>query len=504
MKRIVCIISLLFPFFSHAMELKDDSDTIAIINGSSEDLDKFFRDIECHAGYTAKNRTLRDLSMFLTTLPVTKKTQNYIDYAHGWLAETAFKSRTNHELYYEPNSKCREKSLTVEGDNVIKRYTDEQTLTYKELNMRLLCGKLRPTDGQLAKELKSFIGWQTPKWVGKTFRGALHSPLEIFQWFHAGKFFLPSFVSTSKNINGILYEPYSETKKSTTPRQNVVIEIDNQDWPMFSTIIQKHQTDLPGEEEVLFSCFNIFKWGGLRIHRDKNNNEQIVISLKVLNHDENRDIDSHVLTGDIQKLDTAWLKEQKQFSNRYLSPTSFKEEFNNLLRAYFEKYEQKGHKEFSDWLNEHNINFTVIETRLSNYGGEINGVEVDAFKMESAVNDGAEKKQAANRPASRSMTLSRIERKEEPSPAPVMHRQIFFDDKAAEPFVEEVKIPEPQPKALLTEDERKVLGRFGFPADNIPPFDAAFRRWRELTESAPDQAEEIGENYQRILEIVNK
>lgn len=86
----------------------------------------------------------------------------------------------NYEDFYTQRTKERE--VTDEGKEVIRRYTSEDGWWCTRINLELATDLIpvEPPEHHLfVKQLKCCIGWQTPKHKGLVYRGALHSPMEV-------------------------------------------------------------------------------------------------------------------------------------------------------------------------------------------------------------------------------------------------------------------------------------------------------------------------------------
>jgi hypothetical protein len=154
-------------------------------------------------------------------------------------------------------------------------------------------------------ELKACLGWQTPKWSGLAWRGALHSPVELFMMATKGTFvapqhspllgifFIPSFVSTSISPKCIIFDrfkrrDYDEEIKTGMPKghQNCIFEFDTSEWPDFSSLLlDPSQAEYcETERENLLSCYNVYEWVGYQMIK-YNGKEAPLIRLKIRNYD---------------------------------------------------------------------------------------------------------------------------------------------------------------------------------------------------------------------------
>jgi hypothetical protein len=97
------------------------------------------------------------------------------------------------------------------------------------------------------------------------------SPSEIAAYETKNMFFIPSFTSTSKSM------PFKD--------KNTLFHIDiSPEWSKFCMEIQPEHTKYAGEEEVLFSCYNLYRY-----QRTEKSNGQRIIRLLLMNYDKHFD-----------------------------------------------------------------------------------------------------------------------------------------------------------------------------------------------------------------------
>ena len=98
--------------------------------------------------------------------------------------------------------------------------------------------------------------------------GADMSPSEIEAYETNDIFFIPSFTSTSKS------RPFKN--------KNTLFHIDiSPEWSKFCMEIQPEHTKYPGENEVLFSCYNLYQY-----ERTEKSNGQRIIKLRLMNYEK--------------------------------------------------------------------------------------------------------------------------------------------------------------------------------------------------------------------------
>lgn len=192
---------------------------------------------------------------------------------------------------------------------------------------------------QYAKELKSCVGWQTPKYCGKVFRGALHSPLEIFMMSFKRRFYIPSFTSTSICPTKMILDPYPEEPVDKRGYQNVIFEIDTSEFPNFSTIILSHQSPYD-ERENLLSCYNIFSWQGFRMNkwvhpRSKEVFDMPIISLKIEDYEDLHDLERQCIIGPSGSVPTEWMTRRGEIvRSRNLTPSQMSHHLQAMWASY--------------------------------------------------------------------------------------------------------------------------------------------------------------------------
>ena len=166
--------------------------------------------------------------------------------------------------------------------------------------------------------------------------------------------------------------------------QNVIFEIDTSNFPNFSTIIKPHQTAYD-ESESLLSCYNIYKWKGLRVV-----NDIMIISLEVMNPELVRDMDKKEITGLHNNLPTEWLgKKGEIMRTRYITPATL---INNV-KSLFESYGKLKNINFKDLLNANFDSVKVVsqpnKSCVSNFpknGSSITGIDLTKLESEQTAN----------------------------------------------------------------------------------------------------------------------
>lgn len=230
---------------------------------------------------------------------------------------------------------------------------------------------------QYAKELKSCIGWQTPKYSGLVFRGALHSPLEIFMMSFKRRFYIPSFTSTSMYPETMILEPCPDDPDPKRGYQNVIFEIDTSEYPNFSTIILPHQSPY-NEKECLLSCYNIFSWQGFRINKWVHPKTKVVynmpvVSLKVEDYENYHDLENKCIVGPSGSVPEKWMSKR---GDNVRSRNATPERMALVLQELWESYDRNFGNSMDDqtkkmidpyplsWLN---ASFAVNPTLLEHH-----------------------------------------------------------------------------------------------------------------------------------------
>lgn len=239
-------------------------------------------------------------------------------------------------------------NLSRSGDAIIYKYTSGPNWWCTRINLLLALDKLDAEYALYIKKLNYCIIYQSPKHHGKVYRGALHSPIEIFIFAFKKIFYIPSFTSTSISRDGCFWDPWDE-EKTQKNLQNVMFEIDISDYNDKTTLIKPHQTEYSGESECLLSCYNIYAWQGYSF--DVKNNVPLV-RLKLLNYSENSDPEKGSIKG--QKhgdIPVIWLEKKGEIPRtREMSPI----QLDYHLKLLFDSYERNRKKEDwhqLDWLN---------------------------------------------------------------------------------------------------------------------------------------------------------
>jgi hypothetical protein len=279
--------------------------------------------------------------------------------------------------------------VTRAGTKILRSYTKStlQKGISTRVNKALREDDLNDKESvEIIKKLKAVIGWQTPKWQGLCYRGALHSPLELFLMLHKGTFYIPSFLSTAIAWNGMLYNPYKEGT-CNFQTQNIVVEIDTSEYPNYSTIIQPDQTDFANEEENLLSCFNIYRLSGIRLVGSDNTREKfkIVVTLKVMDPAAiNRDRHAPEHQKERESIPEGLLEELKNalktdLDRREMSPTNLKANLEKIISIY-KDYSEKNSLELFPEFEQVNLE-TINPIPPEKIGKELNAAEVESLRF---------------------------------------------------------------------------------------------------------------------------
>lgn len=241
-----------------------------------------------------------------------------------------------------------EYTLSRDGDAILFKYTSSPNWYCTRINLLLALDKLDREYSNYVKQLNHCIIYQTPKFSGKVYRGALHCPMEIFIFAFKQKFYIPSFTSTSISFEHCFWDPWDD-KKTQKNLQNIMFEIDISNYNTRSTLIKPHQTRYE-EKECLLSCYNIFEWAGYTYDAKAN---IPLVKLRLLSYEEYHDTEKGCLRdtrhGDIPVI---WLEKRGEIPRtRNMSPEQM--DFN--LKQLFESYHRNCRRERGwmtlDWLN---------------------------------------------------------------------------------------------------------------------------------------------------------
>ena len=346
---------------------------------NTDELDSLFNK-DLYDTNSAKFHSLKNLAQFF---PVRRELSTFVTQCRGFLPD--FRVLVKYVQKFNLTTAEPNKCLLPKGDEIIQKYTTEQNWFCTRLNIMLALDKLDNDNAIYTKKLKACVGWQTPKWRGLCYRGALHSPMEIFVMAFKYIFFFPGFISTSMDPSKIIFKEYPDWGANATAMyQNVIFEIDTSNFPNFSTIIKNHQT-IFDESESLLSCYNIYRWKGLRIV-----NNIMIISLEVLNPDLVRDIDNKEITGLHNNLPIEWMRKQGEIMRtRNISPITLKTNVERL----FESYGRNTNVNFKDLLNTNFISTSVNaqpnKSCVSNFpktGTSITGIDLTKLEQEQEAN----------------------------------------------------------------------------------------------------------------------
>lgn len=229
--------------------------------------------------WSTDNVTRQNLEHISAFTSIQTRPHDFTSYVHGFLAWDYFNTLVNY------NKNLDNKDLWEAGKTRIRKVVNNPDVLAK-INLKLNLDILDDTDGPFAKELKSVIGWQTPKWRGKVYVPALLMPMEVFMMAHKKVFFMPQFIMAYHNWSDMGLDLYSDDAADayiTNNRHNVVFEIDTTEFPNFTTMIQHDEGGIAGKPRSLLSCLNAFAWLGLR-KVDLGSKEIAVISLKIVDN----------------------------------------------------------------------------------------------------------------------------------------------------------------------------------------------------------------------------
>ena len=352
--------------------LNDGSTTSCAKVIDIHELQKLIESNEFEDVNSAAFHTIKQLVGFIV---VRSKMENYLKYVNGFMHDFNDFAKRGDLTLLQPNKK-----LTVQGESVLQKYTTAKNWYCTRVNLLLAIDLINGEHATYAKQLKACIGWQTPKYIGKVYRGMLLSPFELFTMAFKKTFYIPSFTSAAICPEKIIFSPVPMCPKPYTGYQNVILEIDTSEFPNFSTIIQCNQSDFD-ESECLMSCYNIYSWQGLRVIKYTCVKTQEVvnvpiISLKLENYNSVHDLDTQTVKGDHDDLNEIWV--QKKVSqvqcNKLITPETFIANFNTLIVSYNrnEKRRTDGKSRPLTWLN---ADYVVIDETLQTYGRSINGIE---------------------------------------------------------------------------------------------------------------------------------
>jgi hypothetical protein len=230
-----------------------------------------------------------------------------------------------------------------------------------------------------AKQLKSCIGWQTPKWRGICYRGALHSPVELFMMAFKKTFYIPSFTSTAMDPSKMIFNECPNYPMPHQGYQNVIFEIDTSEFPNFTTVLNGSQSQYD-ESENLISCYNIFSWVGFRVvsgikivsnQKTTVVNGIPVITLKIENYNVMHNVVDQCLDGDHNSVDGSWFETRVRNAKRIklITPKTLIDNFKEIIESYNRNF---GKTQPLTWLN---ANYTPIHDPLIQKGHRLNGKE---------------------------------------------------------------------------------------------------------------------------------
>jgi hypothetical protein len=330
---------------------KVNEDTLYVWSEDSESIRLL---LYCEEFYQADSNSFHRLKDLACSFPVRSLLPDYRKYVYSCPLWEEERSALYNGLM----------ALSEEGNRIIKIYTSASNWYCTRINLLLAFDHLTGEYATYTNLLNECIIHQEPKWKTKVYRGALHSPLEIFSFLFKHRFFIPSFVSTSRDEKRKFWNPFrgltpeEEIEVRRTGKQpifqNVVFEIDLSEYYERSTIIQKHQTDFD-EEEVLLASYNLYEWIGYE-WRDG----RPIIKLKVLPYEGNveegeEDPKTHKkeirVRGARPEFPEAFIaKRGVGITERTVSPEDFHLDFRKLVCNYIRVHKRDGLPDLP-WLN---------------------------------------------------------------------------------------------------------------------------------------------------------
>ena len=202
-----------------------------------------------------------------TSIQCAKKGHNYLKYCVGWLSDQ--EKSTNVPL-------CQTIYLGVQ----MVLYWSEHGFGFWLISVTLVRTVCSTTEIFNRHISNAFQRYRVPWWVFTKIivceavnvsrisfvSGLDTSPSEIASYETCGMFFMPSFTSTSKTM------PFE--KKNTLMH----IEI-SPEWPKFCMEILPEHTKYVHEDEILFSCYNLYRY-----QRTEKSDGQRIIRLQLLDY----------------------------------------------------------------------------------------------------------------------------------------------------------------------------------------------------------------------------
>jgi len=333
------------------------------VAASIDPLEAMFDDEKFWDNTSAYFHNLKHLGSFF---PVRRKLKNYVQLMTGtnaWVPDF-----TTRLVKYETRDQSEDKDLNSSGPNngveVMQKYTGGDNWYCTRINLLMATDMIKDSWALYARDLKSCIGWQTPKYSGLVYRGALHSPLEIFIMSFKRQFYIPSFTSTTTNPEILFMNIYPEKDASPIEGyQNIIFEINTSEYPNFTTLVQTHQQKY-AEEESILSCYNIYSWQGFRVinwvDKAKVQHKVGVVSLKIDNYEEHHDLDNQRIRGiETFGVDETWIGKRGEIARtRNVTP----EMLCNNLGLLWDSYQRNFGKTYPlNWLN---TSFKVVGEEL--------------------------------------------------------------------------------------------------------------------------------------------
>lgn len=184
------------------------------------------------------------------------------------------------------------------------------------------------------RKLRACVKWQTPKWQGKVYVAARHSPVELLTMVFKSHFQLPTFVLASLN-------PESVLTWSASDNYNVVFEIDISSFPSYSTIVP--------DNKCLLTCYNNYRWTGYKLVNATVDGQQVAVPLVSLSVEGTYNYSEYGGEGHpVRRVPLDWTRKDASAWDLTVSPAALNEKFRELTET-FDKTCDDEHKLI--WLN---------------------------------------------------------------------------------------------------------------------------------------------------------
>lgn len=338
------------------------------------------------------DKNVKGIKAMTSFLPVRQKLPNFVAYVLGFLEKDVFRGLVDYDT--KDTNTHPNKVLKAEGVKVIQQFTghcpDADPMRAVLVNLYLSTDSILPENlADYAKKLKGCIGWQTPKYRGKVYRAACHSPIEIFMMAWKHYFYLPSFIATTCDPSSINFEPI---KEGATEWHNVLFEIDTHDFPNFTTLLNPDETpNYYTQKTSLISCYNIFQWVGYKRVKiltavatpDEKEIEVPLIQLKIVDYVEQNDVSEHrIRCSTTDQINQKWFMDHgtklPSRNGRNQTPESFHEHFRDVHTSFMApKWNHKPIVDFNaDWDS-------VIDwDTITEEGEAVDGAKLKALEVE--------------------------------------------------------------------------------------------------------------------------